>query len=805
MPTPKNLWDKISNLKEDSINVDNINYYSDLLGESEIDDWPLDKTKHAFYLVQALLNARGELVKSSEEAISDYLSQIEDLQNQQKDLENENATLQKAVSGSSSSINLVQERRNWELERERLEHEVDSYKAKVDELSREKMENEGTKGDLEKQLKNQQDDNRRMAERFEFMQTRIQEKSLGSTKISEDQNFRKEILKEANSEIEVATSDFFHMKQALQESDRLLAEKSSEIDQMRIQLGSFNRDTADPQANDEIMKLVDEKVNEWKQVLAEKDEEIVRLYQENRKLRQEIGSLSFDSNKLSTKALISTLKDRENTIKEMKAKLVEATKELEESEKIVRDLKTIEEEVDQGGKQLSKAEKQKLQMIELKRQLVEKDKLIEDLDKRHRESQAEAILEAQKRGEIEDQLTKYERGEFGLEEALIELRACRNELAGRENQLEEICRVASRLESELDEVNLENEHLRNRLGIAADEAIDLDAVRRRKKAHEEEEKATNLVLQKEIESLEEERLNLKRKVRDLARQIGHEAGLSNNYAEPRIASTIFSNSVRAPTENWTTDKEDLVTAVPKTWQARIKELTLQKQKCETKLDDCVETNRLLQQGMRELKEEKSSPSFEKLLAVMDSRSLLLNEEDSVYMKARIDYLEGANRELRDQLQTALDKRARAQMEVEANSEQLRILKQRFASLEVDDVNFVGSQQTGEIPLPLGLSDSSSKTLAALEEHLCSVMLECEEKDKALTQHTEIMDELRRKYSMLRHRQALLYDEFRAEKESFEEEKQNLQTTVKRLKEKVTVLTVFKEEHERLWNSLDQGR
>lgn len=99
---------------------------------------------------------------------------------------------------------------------------------------------------------------------------------------------------------------------------------------------------------------------------------------------------------------------------------------------------------------------------------------------------------------LENRMRKYESGEYGLAEAIKELKSLRSQLDSKEHQLEELCRVASQAESAWNEIRLENEHLRTKLGITRDESIDLDGYRRMKREKEEEERAVNEVLQKEV-------------------------------------------------------------------------------------------------------------------------------------------------------------------------------------------------------------------------------------------------------------------------------------------------------------------
>lgn len=107
-------------------------------------------------------------------------------------------------------------------------------------------------------------------------------------------------------------------------------------------------------------------------------------------------------------------------------------------------------------------------------------------------------IQADEKHLLEKQIKRYEDDEFGLTEAMCEIRELQLQLDFKNKQLEEVCRKASQSESEANEIKLENEHLREKLGIKLDEVIDLNGYRRSKTIKDAEEHALNVVLQKEV-------------------------------------------------------------------------------------------------------------------------------------------------------------------------------------------------------------------------------------------------------------------------------------------------------------------
>lgn len=72
----------------------------------------------------------------------------------------------------------------------------------------------------------------------------------------------------------------------------------------------------------------------------------------------------------------------------------------------------------------------------------------------------------------------------------------------------------------INDIEEENEELRFKLGMDPRDPLDLTEFRKNKELRKEEEKALNFILQKEVERLEDERIELKKKIRKLAQQTG---------------------------------------------------------------------------------------------------------------------------------------------------------------------------------------------------------------------------------------------------------------------------------------------
>lgn len=87
-------------------------------------------------------------------------------------------------------------------------------------------------------------------------------------------------------------------------------------------------------------------------------------------------------------------------------------------------------------------------------------------------------------------------------------------------QIEELTSHINKTEMKINDIEEENEELRFKLGMDPRDPLDLTEFRKNKELRKEEEKALNFILQKEVERLEDERIELKKKIRKLAQQTG---------------------------------------------------------------------------------------------------------------------------------------------------------------------------------------------------------------------------------------------------------------------------------------------
>ncbi|CAH8566373.1 unnamed protein product [Schistosoma turkestanicum] len=896
-------WDKIAKLSESDIDIDNADYYCELILDANVEDWnDNDRLKHVFQITQTLLNLKWEQWKLSEASFVDKNAEINILKDQIRELEHENTDLQKAVSASGIDRVSICETRKLEFKVVKLQSELESLRIAKDTSFKEKEQLLNDKDDLERKVDLISKENKDLLERCEYLRLQIQDRPSLFGKSNEEANYRKEIsslratirvqkaeidgledekqnlwndvnrlennLRQASIEIDRATDDYVRMKEALTEADKSHAEKSAECNMLRTQLANLSEKIGHPEeTNNLILSIVEQKIEEWKEILSDKDVEIVKLNGRIKELSQELRELKADSDKTSVQALMKSIKDRDVQINSLKKQLTDATSEVEKSTTLLNELAKQANE-NEFHSNSHKAER----IVALRKQLQEKENLNIELKKRLELAEEATQSQANEISILEKQLKRYEEGEYGLSEAITELKATRLQLNSKERQLEEICHLTSQAESSLNEISVENEHLRTKLGIPLNEKIDLNGYRRQKRAELEEDRAVNIILQKEIEKLEDERLELKRKLRTLARQLGQQYGsadlhvdgvLLGNLAQvnEEAVSVQSARTVSAPQSSQKTRRspsKDELTDLPEVWKARFKVLDEEliqathqieeerkkHDKLEKRLKQITEANVLLESGLKEVQhqihafhtesndqldsskakkqttqntiimnmEEKKTinkknskigseiiqldcPSLDKLLAALDVRNLVEDIDSGQFLKSRVDQLEGANQELRSNLRDARMSSAVNEAKLNQAHDRIKHLESQLESVDLVDNNYMPSRTflDSQSPLPKDINPDTAKVIHSLEEHLLTTMKDISDKNTQLAYIHNQMEDARRKYSVCKHHQGLLYRDFYNERQTWKKEKKELEQRLECSETRVNELEVHKSE------------
>nr|XP_061826468.1 centrosomal protein of 290 kDa-like [Nerophis lumbriciformis] len=389
-------------------------------------------------------------------------------------------------------------------ENSQLQQDVDFYHREL-----ERKESGPSRDENAETLKKLSSANRQLSQCLDELQQAEEEIS----QLKKDKQHMQKCLMESAKEMEKMSDEYDQMKMAVYQCDSTTDQLRKERDHAELQVRELTQKINDmTQEDDPIMAAVDAKVDEWKKVLSGKDEEILEYQQMIRNLQQKLRIFQLDLDRSNIIALQQAVEDRDDQIQILREQVEQYTGEMEKQTLLMEGLKLSKKE---GGAQvrqkkmeelLSKLEAAKMQAAEAEEALKGAEAHAEDKDKK--------LIEASQR------LREYESGIYGLEEAVGEIKECKDEIRRREVDLESMTKEINQLYITINQLMEENEDFRERLGYGPREEVDLTEFRRSKGLQQRQYKAENQVLTKEIERLEEERLEMKKQVRLLAKHRG---------------------------------------------------------------------------------------------------------------------------------------------------------------------------------------------------------------------------------------------------------------------------------------------
>uniref|UniRef100_A0A8C5QQ97 Centrosomal protein 290 n=1 Tax=Leptobrachium leishanense TaxID=445787 RepID=A0A8C5QQ97_9ANUR len=606
-------------------------------------------------------------------------------------------------------------------------------------------------------------------------------------------------LEESVQEMEKMTEEYSKMKRMVQYTDSIMDQLRKEKEQYALQVHDLTDQLkAKNEEDDPVMIAVNTKVEEWKRILSTKDEEIVEYQQMVQNLREKLKIAQLDSDKSSVLALQQGLQERDNQIKMLTEQLEQHTKDME-SHSLHIDL--LKEQLQKGTSSLPEhrhnADFQRM-MVALEQRLKEAERVAELAENDARQKDKD-LIDALRR------LRDYESGVYGLEEAVAEIKELKGNLNAQDREIEAFTKDINKLELKVNDVLDENEDLRDRLGLEPKTIIDLTEFKNIKALKQQQYRAENQILLKEIERLEEERLDLKQHIRKLAKDKGKRAaslGLTADdlylndvspadaMAKKRKAAAVGagdSDDFKGKSENLTKqlNENERELERSKTVVAELK----------SKLKELSVENRQMELGMAEilqaLKDSQTDPSMkggeatliipslERLVHAIEMRHVGGGFDVSVHLKALVDQLTGRNEELRKEFRES-------QKEATSLSNQVSKANEKVSHLETA-LKYARQSEGANIifksvNLPEGMSATSTNLINSQNEYLLHLLQEAETKEKSIVKLDNALEEYKRKFAVIRHQQGLVYKEHQSERESWNQELDKLKEENKRLEE-----------------------
>ncbi|XP_062348044.1 centrosomal protein of 290 kDa isoform X5 [Cinclus cinclus] len=694
----------------------------------------------------------------------------------------------------NENIRFKREKKRIKKKNEQLRQDVVDYQRQIDSQKEAIPLRRGEVSDYTSQL------SKRSSELVQYLDE-IQNLTEANEKLEiQNQEMRKN-LEESVQEMEKMTDEYSKMKLIVQQSDIIMDELRKEKDRYKFQVQDLSDQLkAKNEEDDPLMAAVNEKVEEWKKILASKDDEILEYQQMLFNLEEKMKMVQLDVDRNSILSLQQGVQERDAQIRLLTEQVEQYTKEMEKNAFIIEKLK-YDLQKDKGHSSLPQQNQtgdmqEKLKVLEERTMEAEKSA---ELAEAHAREKDKELVETLKR------MRDYELGIYGLEEAVAEIKDLRKQVKIREHEIESLIKEVNKLELKINDFLDENEELRERLGLEPKAMIDLNEFRNSKALKQQQFRAENQILLQEIERLEEERIELKKHIRKLAQEKGR-----------RVATTGLDADNMQMTDSFTEEKgknmrkldflsrHDIAEMEAKNeylaTELRERERDLEKNrtvmaKFQSKLKELSEENKHLEQGMKEILQaikemQKDSsmkggetaliiPSLDRLVHAMESKNSDGIFDASVHLKAQVDQLTGRNEELRQELKETHKEATSLSNQLASANEKIEQMKNEICLLhQSEGANIVF--QT--VNLPEGMAPSSVNTINSLNEYLIHLTQELENKEKLLKQLEDAVEDYKRKFAVIRHQQGLLYKEYQSQKESWQKESENTKEEIKKLEE-----------------------
>ncbi|XP_064306563.1 centrosomal protein of 290 kDa isoform X2 [Phalacrocorax carbo] len=720
--------------------------------------------------------------------------QLEQKERQLTDIEKE-LEKEKKVNEQLALRNEDAENENIKLRREneQLRQDVVDYQRQIDSQKEAILSRRGEDSDYRSQLSKKN---------FELVQylDEIQNLSEANEKLDiQNQEMRKN-LEESVQEMEKMTDEYNKMKLIVQQSDIVMDQLRKEKEQYKFQVQELSDQLkAKIEEDDPLMAAVNEKVEEWKKILASKDDELLEYQQTLFNLKEKMKMSELDVGRNSILALQQGVQERDAQIRLLTEQVEQYTKEMELNALVIEELKN-DLQKDKGRLSLAQQNRigdmqEKLKMLEERTKEAEKSAELAEADAREKDKE---LVEALKR------MRDYELGIYGLEEAVAEIKDLKKQIKIRDHEIETLIKEVNKLELKINDFLDENEELRERLGLEPKTMIDLNEFRNSKVLKQQRYRAENHILLQEIERLEEERIELKKQVRKLAQEKGRVATIGLDAGDVQLTDSFTEEKGMNKRKLDFLNRHDNAEVQAKNEylakELSVRERDLEKNrtviaKFQSQLKELSEENKQLEQGMKEIlqavKEMQKDPSVkgEETALIIPSLDRLVNAMElknsegifdaSVHLKAQVDQLTGRNEELRQELKQTQKEATNFSNQLANANEKIAQLKNEICLLrQSEGANIVFRT----VNLPEGMAPSSVNMINSLNEYLIHLIQELENKEQLLKKLEDAVEDYKRKFAVIRHQQGLLYKEYQSQKESWQKESEDMKEEKKKLEE-----------------------
>ncbi|XP_053742818.1 centrosomal protein of 290 kDa isoform X6 [Synchiropus splendidus] len=677
------------------------------------------------------------------------------------------------------------EAKKFKRENEQLLQDVDFYRGELETKEPTPSRNENAETQRKLTVANRQ-----LYQCMEDLQRAEDENSHLKTQNEQMQ----QSLEESVREMEKMTDEYNKMKIVVQQNDSIMDQLRREKDHALLQVRELS-DKVHSMTEDDgpIMAAVNAKVEECKRALSEKDEEIIVYQQMIRDLREKLRVAQMDLDKSNIIAFQQAIQERDSQIKMLSEQVEQYTGEMEKHTLLIEDLKTSTKK-DRGipsAIQQRKIEelKSKLENAEIRAE--EAERALQQTEA-HAEEKDKLFIEASRR------LREYESGIYGLEAAIMEIKDCKNLIRVKDSDAEAMTKEINHLEMRVNDLMDENEDFRERLGLEPKQELDLTEFRRVKNLKQRQYRAENQILTKEVERLEEERLELKKQIRTIVKDRGiSKSGLLDKDLKLSLSGTLD--------HIWGVKDEETgakIRFLEKELQHKERELELNKAQSQVKLDELLNVKRGLESALKDAQKAMRVNQDGPYDAIVDVHELeqLANQTAVGDVRFQLHQLLGRNEELRKELKSARE-------EVTNTFSQLAVTKEKVKRLEGELEHLMRTGNAGVssrlLTIPEGLEPGSIEVINSLNEYCVRLLQDLTNKESTSKTLVRRLEEYREKFAVISHQQGLLYDEHLREKADWLKEKEAMTRMKGKLEEQQQMDVVKIHEFNELLDTLQR--
>ncbi|XP_020710825.2 centrosomal protein of 290 kDa isoform X2 [Athalia rosae] len=392
---------------------------------------------------------------------------------------------------------------------------------------------------------------------------------------------------------------------------------------------------------DEFSTAIDARVTEWKAILDEKDVEIAALKENlSQSLMQSLTSVR-EENKSQIVHLNQIINQRDQTIERLQSKLSEAVAEMNETTILIEKLKADAQKIENSNRR-----KEQRSLLDKIQQSNEK---ILNLQNDLAQAERDAEVKSKELCDALVMLKKYENSEYGLADAIAEMKGLKDELRQKETHIEDLVNIINKMEMLNSHQEMEIAALCEKFDLPPGQAIPVDdivAKRAKEMQKVDEMKRENEYLKKKNLELKSDVRTLKYRMKNLSEKMMVPRDKNVDQVDLMISTPIKTSKTE---HDWDIEREEIA----QRHMAEIEDIR-------DNVRLVVEENEALRKGMHEILDsvhnqdgkcavEIQSQTLELLLEALDVRHVAGWYHPAMRLQNRLSAIQGSNSELRAQL------------------------------------------------------------------------------------------------------------------------------------------------------------